>query len=409
MRRRRRLRFSHSPAAPSPPHGRGISAARVSRRAVAGGIALCLLAAACAPVIKPMGPAVETPHLAADAVVAADGARLPLRVWSPDGAPKAVILGVHGFNDYSNAFAMPAEWWAGQGIATYAYDQRGFGDAPGRGYWPGTATLVADLRAAVRALKARHPDTPLWLVGDSMGGAVTMVAMAGGPMPGIEGAVLVAPAVWGRDFMGPLQEGVLWLLARTIPWYPLTGEGLQIQASDNIAMLRALGRDPKVIKETRVDAVEGLVGLMDAALAAASKLNGSPTLTLYGLKDEIVPENPVIAAIRRMPDNGRNRAAFYPQGWHMLLRDLQAERVWRDIVAWIADPAAPLPSGADARAQRLLTASHENEQPPGEAQSFRGASVMSKWRRSASAIRSKHAPCRTTVKSCTLIMVEERW
>ena len=58
--------------------------------------------------------------------------------------------------------------------------------------------------------------------------------------------------------------------------------------------------------------------------------------------------------MRLMPKDGRNRTALYTGGYHMLLRDLKAERVWRDIAAWIDDPRAPLPSGADARAQKLL-------------------------------------------------------
>ena len=49
----------------------------------------------------------------------------------PTSGVKAVILALHGFNDYSNAFAMPARLWAERGIASYAYDQRGFGGAPG--------------------------------------------------------------------------------------------------------------------------------------------------------------------------------------------------------------------------------------------------------------------------------------
>jgi alpha-beta hydrolase superfamily lysophospholipase len=331
------------------------------RAAIVSALFACLLAAACTPVVKPMGPAVTTPHIApaGDRLIAADGAVLPLRSWLPKGAVKAVILGVHGFNDYSNTFAKPAKWWAKQGIATYAYDQRGFGAAPDHGYWPGTATLVSDLQGAARTIKARHPDLPLWLVGDSMGGAEVMVAMAEHRVPEIAGAVLVAPAVWGRSFMNPFERGGLWLLVRTIPWYPLTGQGLNRMPTDNIKMLVKLSRDPLVIKETRVDAVKGLVDLMDQALADASKLDGPPVLMLYGLNDEIVPEDPVFAAMRRMPKDGRNREALYPDGYHFLLRDLHAERIWRDIAAWIEDPHAPLPSGADKRAQKILAEKDE--------------------------------------------------
>jgi alpha-beta hydrolase superfamily lysophospholipase len=135
----------------------------------------------------------------------------------------------------------------------------------------------------------------------------------------------------------------------------LTGEGLQVRPSDNIEMLRELTLDPLVIKETRVDTIYGLVNLMDMAYAAAPQLAGR-ALVLYGANEDIIPENAVVATLRRLPqDTGaRPRVAVYPRGYHMLLRDLNAEDVLDDIVAWIADPAAPLPSGGDALAARLL-------------------------------------------------------
>ncbi len=62
--------------------------------------------------------------------------------------------------------------------------------------------------------------------------------------------------------------------------------------------------------------------------------------------------------LRMPPPEGRERRrpALYEKGHHMLLRDLQAETVWKDIAAWIADPRAPLPSGADRRADEVLAA-----------------------------------------------------
>src|SRR5205814_80154 len=73
------------------------------------------------------------PRFAGRGFVTADGTVLPLRQWLPAGPVKAVILALHGFNDYSNAFEGPGDAWAKRGIATYAYDQRGFGAAPERG------------------------------------------------------------------------------------------------------------------------------------------------------------------------------------------------------------------------------------------------------------------------------------
>src|SRR4051794_38856689 len=94
-------------------------------------LALCwvfaMMLGACAPTMMPMGAAVAPSQLNDDRIVAADGAILPLTTWKADGALRAVILALHGFNDYANAFAEPGRQWAAQGITTYAYDQRGFG------------------------------------------------------------------------------------------------------------------------------------------------------------------------------------------------------------------------------------------------------------------------------------------
>ena len=64
----------------------------------------------------------------------ADGTSLPRRAWLPEGPPQAVILAVHGFNDYSNAFTEFGEFAAERGVAVHAYDQRGFGANPAAGH-----------------------------------------------------------------------------------------------------------------------------------------------------------------------------------------------------------------------------------------------------------------------------------
>lgn len=313
--------------------------------------ALCVLTAtACAPRLQLPGPAITQPRLSDEVIVTPDGANLPLRIWKPDGAPKIAVLALHGFNDYSNAFDDAATAWAKHGVITYAYDQRGFGGAPNRGYWAGTEAYVEDLRLAATLVRSRHPGVPFYILGESMGGAVVMVAMASDAPPASDGTILVAPAVWGRDFMPFYQTIPLWFSAHLFPWVRLTGEGLSIRPSDNIEMLRKFSADPMVIKATRVDTVHGLVNLMDEAQAAAPKLN-QRMLILYGLKDEIVPDNPTFAMIKRLPEHNppHYTVAVYGKGYHMLMRDLQAPTVIGDALAWMEHPGQPLPSGADRR------------------------------------------------------------
>ena len=321
-------------------------------RRVLAAVLLVVLTAGCAPLSVPAGPPRGEPKLLPDAVRVSDGAELPLYAWLPaTGEPRAVIIALHGFNDYGAFFASPGAWLADRGIASYAYDQRGFGKAPNRGIWPGTPALASDLADAVRAVRVRHPNVPLYVLGESMGGAVAVVAVTGPSPPPVEGLILSAPAVRGRVTMSAIETAALWLSAHTVPGLRLSGRGLGIKPSDNIEMLRALGKDPNVIKQTRVDAVWGLVGLMDSAQAAAPQL-GAPTLILYGENDELVPPEPTQMFVARLPppERGAWRIAVYEGGYHMLLRDLEAERVWADIAVWIANGAEPLPSGADARA-----------------------------------------------------------
>lgn len=317
---------------------------------------IAMVIGACAPRFQDLGPAIAEPKIADDAIVAADGVRLPLRIWLPkDDPPKAVVVALHGFNDYGNFFDAPGMFLADRGIAAYAYDQRGFGAAPSPGVWAGMRAMQDDARTAARLIRARHPGLPLYLLGESMGAAVLMTAATSSDPPATDGYILSAPAVWGRTTMPWYQRVALWLGVHTFPWATVTGRGLDIMPSDNIEMLRALGRDPLVIKETRIDAIYGLVNLMDAALESSSRFDAR-ALILYGEKDEIIPKRPTYLMLTRLPPSatGRQKIAIYGTGYHMLLRDLKAEIPLTDIAAWVAESDAALPSGADRKSIAIL-------------------------------------------------------
>ena len=305
-------------------------------------------AAQMAPARLPLRPAITD-----DALITTDGETLPLRKWLPQGRPQAVILALHGFNDYSKAFDAPAKEWLKDGIATYAYDQRGFGGSPGRGLWPGSAALATDAVTAANLLRGRYPHTPLYLLGESMGGAVAVIAATGdaGARPAVDGVILSAPAVWTRESMEFLPKLALWAGVRMFPGAVFTGESLHILASDNIPMLIALGRDPIVIKGARVDAMYGLVDLMDKTIGAAPRLT-VPLLLMYGAHDAVIPADPVRSFATALPPESatHQRLAYYANGYHMLLRDLEGKIVADDVASWVLNRAAPLPSRADAAA-----------------------------------------------------------
>jgi len=292
----------------------------------------------CAPQFPapPDSLSVSSSSLSSAAFISYDGTSLPLRQWLPPGEIEGVIIAVHGFNDYSNFIKDSVPLFNEHKLALYAYDQRGFGSTSTRGRWGGTQALVRDLATFTELVKEWHPRIPVYLLGESMGGAVVIVMMAGEHPPKIDGVILCAPAVWARREMPFYQRWVLSFAARMLPWWRVTGKSLSVTASDNRKMLIELGKDPLVIKETRIDTLYGLANLMDEAYWHAKDFTVH-SLILYGEKDEIIPEKAVLNFYRQLPPTARNRQELttYENGYHMLLRDLQAALVRKDIMAWI--------------------------------------------------------------------------
>ena len=114
-------------------------------------------------------------------------------------------------------------------------------------------------------------------------------------------------------------------------------------------MLRALGRAPLFIRHPRLDTVWGLINLMDAVAAATGGLDPS-LLLLLGARDEIVPRPPICQVLADLPRLPGTVGRLYPDGHHMLLRDLAGARAIADIAAWIGGAALPpLPAPAVTR------------------------------------------------------------
>jgi len=312
---------------------------------------LLFLIAACTPYMEGAGPVKTVPDFDGDYYVAADGTRLPLRVWEPQNPPKAVLLGVHGFNDYGN-FVTPgfASFLQDNDVRVITYDQRGFGEGPHRGLWPGTDTLVNDLASIIHLVHSRHEDLPLYVMGESMGGAVVINTLSTiTPLP-VQGAILSAPAVWGPSTWPWYQKAGLYFFSYTMPWLELSGGGI-VQPTDHIENWKNWSRDPLVIRGNRVDTLYGVSQAMEAALHNAANLH-VPSLVLYGAKDEVIPHAPTRQMINSLPDG--HRLAYYPEGWHWLTRDKNGPVVWKDILGWINDQGGALPSGMDSNARQRL-------------------------------------------------------
>jgi alpha-beta hydrolase superfamily lysophospholipase len=279
-----------------------------------------------------------------------DGVVLPARSWLPPAstAVRGVILALHGYTDSRDGWELPAPVFAAAGYALFAPDQRGFGATADRGAWAGADRMVEDAATMAAQLRARYPGKRLILMGESMGGAVAACLNASHP-GAADATVLLAPAVWGWRQMDPRLAASLVVADAVAPgWAPNPGRiSIDIAASDNYDALVRMGHDKLTLLRPTVASMRGVVDLMSDAQRAAARLNG-PVLILDGRRDQVVPPPATAAAWSHLPANVRR--GFYPNGFHLLLRDKDRALVEADVLAWLQDPDAWLPSGADVAA-----------------------------------------------------------
>lgn len=264
---------------------------------------------------------------------ASDAETLPVQHWKANQVPKANILLLHGFNEYTGAYERVGQYFSKQGFNVWSYDQRGFGRTRQRTFWVGHERMAQDAREVLALIKQQNPNQPLYLLGMSMGGAISILAAQEKELP-IEGVVLVAPAVWARVTQPFYQRAALAVARYVAPNWSPSGKSLGRRASDNNDMLREIWSSPHMIRRSRIATVAGLVDAMDAAYHQSPTVKYE-TLVLYGDHDEIVPKKPVLDLWQRLPKQGRSEFIAYENGWHMLMRDLQGEKVMGDIIRWI--------------------------------------------------------------------------
>ena len=279
-----------------------------------------------------------------------DGFILPARLWHPPPGtkPAGIMLALHGFTDSRDAWEYPAPAFAAAGYTVVAPDQRGFGATADRGSWAGQAVMIDDAAELAHQLRARYPGQRLVLIGESMGGAVVICLAARAPATA-DAYVLDSPAVWGRAQMAAGVRVALFAAATLAPGWRLTGNEVpqEIAASDNREALLRLAQDPLTTRGATIATLRGLVDLMDSAQAAMPHLPPD-TLLMAGRRDQVIPPAAMAAAWAKAPPGVRR--AFYLNGYHLLFRDHARALPQGDAVAWLADPQAWLPSGADINA-----------------------------------------------------------
>jgi acylglycerol lipase len=267
---------------------------------------------------------------------ASDGAEVPYRLWTAR-EPTAAVLLLHGAFDYAAAFDEIGPKLARKKFTALAIDQRGFGATKSRGTWSGAAHMANDAGDAARVLLERiGTDKPLFVLGESIGGAVAIHAAAVGAIPQLRGIVLAAPGALASRFRHRLLAWIAAAARLLAGDSELVFERLSGWELTPAAAIRLIVA-PLVMRRITPDMLCGMADLALSAVEAASGVE-APVLTMVGARDELVR----LACVRRLFDNlaGEKTWRVIPEAPHLMLHSRHSNEILREAVNWMTAQVA---------------------------------------------------------------------
>lgn len=261
------------------------------------------------------------------------GVRIVYDVWTPQVAPRGVVVLCHGYAEHARRYDHVARRFGAAGLLTYALDQRGHGRSGGkRVYLREMAEYVADFHALAGIAAREHPTLPRVVLGHSMGGGV--VFSYGAEYVGdYDLMVLSGPAVDAQDGVSPVMITAANLLGGLLP-------GLPVEKLD----ADAVSRDPAVVAAYRADPMvhlgrlpagiaKALIGVGQTMPQRAAALT-APLLVVHGEDDRLVG----VAGSRKLMEHvGSTDATLkaYPHLFHEVFNEPERDEVLDDVVRWI--------------------------------------------------------------------------
>jgi acylglycerol lipase len=265
----------------------------------------------------------------------AGGVRIFWQAWRPP-AIRAVVVLAHGGSEHSGRYAWTAERLAERGYATYAIDHRGHGRSEGaRAYLDRMDNVVADLDDLVHLAAERHPDTPIFLLGHSVGGCVAL-AYAIEHQDKLDGLLLSAP-VAVLEAASPatrIAGRVLSVIAPRLGVYDIDST--------------TVSRDPDVVRDYDADPLNYHGKLPARTVAELSSTVGRfpeqlprltlPLLVMHGTADRLVP--PAASDFVDARASSEDKTYIRYDGlFHEILNEPERDRVVGDIADWLDERA----------------------------------------------------------------------
>jgi acylglycerol lipase len=272
-----------------------------------------------------------------DAIVsvrARDGVDLRTYRWPAVGGERAHLLLVHGIAEHAGRYPHLGSRLANSGIATHAFDLRGFGGSGGhRAYLDRWSHYHDDVEDRLAELRSVAGGLPVVLYGHSMGGLIALgYVLAAPPRPLPDLLVLSAPAI---DAVVPAWKRRLAdILAATVPRFAIANTFPSGALSSDPAVEAAYLADPVAVHRTTARLGVALFREQDRVKNVLARGGPLPVTTyvVHGSDDPIVPE----WASRSLEGRANVTRRVYQGLHHETHNEPSGAAVIDDTIAWIA-------------------------------------------------------------------------
>ncbi|MCK6507442.1 lysophospholipase [Myxococcota bacterium] len=262
-------------------------------------------------------------------IQSADGTRLRLVQWSPEGSPRGEVLLVHGLAEHAGRYGHVAAALTAAGHRVTFVELRGHGQSEGkRGAIATWEEYVADLQAAAAFVRR-----PVHLVAHSMGGLVALDALRG-PLAEQVRTLALSNPLTGVAVVPPRHlELAKNLLSRLTPRLALKNPLDPKDISRDPEVVRAYQADPLVFTTiTPRWATE-----MEAAIARVHAHAGRyalPLLAMVGTADRICDHQATLRLATAWGHRSHTEKV-YEGYYHELFNEPEKATVLADLVAWL--------------------------------------------------------------------------
>lgn len=262
------------------------------------------------------------------------GVRIVYDVWTPDTAPRAVLVLSHGLGEYARRYDHVAKRFGEAGLVTYALDHRGHGRSGGkRVLVRDIHEYTADFDTLVGIATREHHGLKCIVLGHSMGGGIVFAYGVERP-DNYDLMVLSGPAVAAQDQVSPLLALAAKVLGAVVPGLP--AQELDVDAISRDPAVVAAYKDDPLVYHGKVPAGIGraLLQVGETMPRRAPALT-APLLVVHGEQDRLIS----VAGSRRLVEcvgSTDVELKVYPGLYHEVFNEPEREKVLDDVVSWIA-------------------------------------------------------------------------